>query len=1334
MSQYGNHFTYSSSYFYLITEGRNIYDTPYIILDNDTSYNNVYINILSDNQNNYYTTIKNITTYGLDEIPTYYMTTEEGGYFCVYIQHPKNMNTKGSIYGNFYGNLISNEGTKIYLEPDSLDDIDRGYPTNTNTTELLNMSGIELIPTSNTRKYREIYDIYATPVVKYNKNAYNNGIGASYTYYLNGTHLSSFMARQSYCNYPDPKLDIYFNIKNYDNAYSTSPVFCTINTNKISYAINPLNCYIGNGTGKYDTDLLFNFTYNQLPTYPKELRLTSDYTSYISYDGGTVRVEAKAYYNGSYQGFTTSTETDTGFITYKRYVDISYYGTLYNSSTTPAGIPLNENDAYTFRIWQPGSELKLSYNWSVDGNPSYVHLSNNDTNTTIVTIDKQEYIKPKVVGNLKINNTENMTIYYDYNESSTYVTESSTYVYNTYTIGDMIWTLPTQAKKRVINIRQNINIQNCIAQNITPKDSNGNPFKTLNIIQEGTNFEDILPTIRYKLSFLKKDNSTYNDYIDTDSLLRIDMRNAYTRTTSFVSTGEHSLTVNKGNTYCTLDIRLNEKLILSRASSPANNYGSITTKLSNNNLKYPINICALQIKPDLTFCRSYTTGVSERTWLLENIINECNYGECNINTFSDTYIKIKSIPGQYGSYTNDINIELSGYADSSLGDNVDLCFTNKYAYTYNISFSPSNIKSYDVLVLVNNTSYRYKYTNSYWYTRVSDGNYGKIITFSSTTNNIPALQGSIKVKYTSEYDTYKYIKLDIPTNIVTTRPSTYSGTISYKAIISYNSNAYTFTGTVDYPIDGITTYAEINLPNVDNLKEANIIGVGDVQLTVNNASFNKVSALTDSLIISYSGTPSLPSNSYLFITYKLYAISDIVSYYAYNNIYNNLIFEGEDKRNTNIIYKYQYNLNNGEWIDFNNTDSLTTVYIGSNLGTTTIKDSTLVVNNVTDITQGLYDYTPSINYEVGTIDKYHSIGIRVLDLNDTNISYEGRYCVITQSGQQTNISYIPGDYTITMSALGNCTVSPTSETVNYSSDTKNCGKFTATPIYTAYTYYAAYDKINTRGFNTDNANNASASKVGEDKTFPYGTTTISEVYGVSNVTKSFIVEAIGYRSWKISYQYSVQSSNESSPHIQTSVYQGYDEYDSYTANAYISFGNTNNFTLLTDENCTNIATTLDSYIVKVKWAKYSTGTAIKMITYNFNYSALTAIKTEYQITTCSISVNSKSYTAFDSPGSTWSVTANTSVVVQKRTSSDNGSTWTDWASTTDYSTSVSYSGYLSGTGTTASGSMSQGSSDTDGNSKSITFTLKVTCGDNSTTKTATATSTWTWYGKTYYNV
>lgn len=1352
MKNYGNNFTSSSKNYKQTTNGHyeSASDWTIVKTSDDVA---VTVSKTIDAGNN-------TTVYGIGEdMPSYIQTRylkDTLGYYVVYFPFNENKNTKGSITGDFSLNIDSYYGDQIFLEPTSVEDTTHGYPTNPkgiySLTEELVKNGITFKGTRDTRGYRKALTTF-TPNITFNKSTNDDGTTTSNATVDSESRYSAF---QTFYNSPDPIAEVNISIKNYDDPNSTSVPLCEIHdstghpitgissTYRISdsYTYNP---YVDTATWTNRIGITINT--NQLPTFPKQLVFTYEKNwNSLSYDGDRIHIEAKAFYNGTYQGFTTYTETDTGFTSYKRYADITYYAVVDNSSTIPNNMnDLNDVDmkSYTMRIWQPASKLLMSYYWSIDDKPTYCYLTDAlydadmmkyAGNTVTAVVKAQEHAKPTINGFVYF--ISNGDLY------PSIIIKNSTKDYdipNTYICGPD-WIGPTNVEERKITIRQNMIIKNCMSQGITPQnDYTHQPYQTLTLTQKGMHWNDPEFKMKWKLVQSYKDISEYDDGEDF-GWPTVSIR--YKGTTyNIASDGtEKTLYWTYEDVAYKREIRISGPNIRTKGVD-AYTYGTIDSAIeytdsSVTTFSYLGGANAdVHIKTNLNFVPGYTSGVSGRTW--QAYITGVEKTEEANGTLS--YIRVPFTIKMRGQSIGDVtydNVTLNMKATNAYFDE-DPTITSKSVTFDNTS---NNNIGYVLCTKPNLPTIgiwkvnRAAFGNGNVYNRMQ-------ARFTSTTIN--STKKTIKVEFNATGSTDSDNIVCNPTYVYTYQNGTnITGTITYILdVCDWNICAFV-KGTANYPTNGTSTVItpQCNVTSATRGTK-NLIGCGDVTCVLNSTT-TTLAAIESIVYIGYTGVPSIESDEDKTITYKLYATSDIVSTYAFNSKDNSSLLVSGVVLPKACSYKYQYNLNTNDIDDSNWTDftdnTYTPIEIGTNEGTSTVTTSSLRARSISDIRNNLYKYIPGRYTRDPTENRKYTIYCRVLDLNDTNIAYEGSSVTFTQLGALGISYYIEGNYTITATAMSNCTVSPLTQTVT-GITAKLCGGFTATPLNTAYTYIGAYDKVDTRGWDYTNRDAATVSKVGSDKIYAYGTTTISETFGVSNLTDSFEVVATGARTWKVDYQYNVHASNEPIVHIQTSTYAGLETYTSYTAWAYISTDGAT-YTRATSSNLTRTITSPGQYGIYVKWATSATATPIKGTSYGVLYSVISTPLYQYRISTCLLSATDLTYDDNNKPpfsSNTWSVTAMSTVAVQERVSYDNGSTWTDWAFTTEYTKNVTYAIYTQtmssrGSGLTASHTMTQGSDADSSNTITVLFVMVVTASnDTSVTKTVKATSLWNWYGTSY---
>lgn len=1281
MADYGNHFTSNSGNYNYNTRGHSYDDSGWVIVSLANSGN---VSQPIPHPNGAEFTGNNTTCYFWT---TNHMTkpnreVKTGNDYVAYFNWATaNKNTIGSISGDFNFYPFGSNTDSRFVEPTGLDDTKHGVsPYSSSNNNVISRTNLTVKGTIYTAGYRR-HKIHYEPSIKYDLASYNYGTSDNYkgdgkTKATGGRVVTPrYDAFQTFYNIEDPYNVLSVSISNHDDAKSSSPTFCTLTNNKSEYRIShsyTYNPYKNSAT--WNNTNYLSFTYNTLPTYPKELVFTydSNYKS-VSYDGGKVNVEAKAWYNGTYDRFTTSTANDDGFSSYKRYVDVTYSLSTHNSSTTPTG-----SNTYTFRIWQPGSKLGISYAWSIDSNPSWAHLSTTSGNKTTVTFDDQGDDKPGVAGTLSLS------------LNSTSISNGGS---TSGSVSGVDWTAPTNKGARSCVIRQNMTVTNCCAQNITPKTSSGQPYRALTLIQNGMYWNNPSFNMKWKVTQGNKTTTTYNDGYGhgwpTVSIGSVETSDGTEKTTGWnYAASSKSVSITMPT--------------ISRPWVNTYSGGTVAiTKGSDAAVSYKGGNVTINLKPSITFRQGFTSGISERTWTISNTGNSATQQEYwSLKKFNDVTIKLPAISAANHTFGN---------ATLSWRDTGTQTLTfSKPSKTWNNDNTDDNFTT----SLASNLPYI-----GTWSASASDGT----LTFTSTTKNSGATSGTITFSGTTYQDG---TLTPSPSTITISQNGTnISGIIT---ITGSGAGIDTCSKSATYPIDGNKTTGSYKLKGA---LIRYLTGKGNVYVSISESSLRYFDS---TISFDWHGYPSSQSVDDRKQYYQIVVSSNIVSTYPSNHSTNGVVL-ADYVLPIGPYYKYQYKVNRGNWKDFPSNPTKVTGYnVGTNHASlTTNTPATLVKNSVSDIRNGLYDYTPGDYVYTKSDSKTHTVYVRVVDTKDTTKVFEGSSDSVTQSGESGSSGKNSGDFTISFAAVDNCTVSKSSELVSGTTSISNCGKFSATISNSEYNYSGAYSKSDTRSYDRTEEANCSAAKKGENKTFPAGTTSISETYGIDSSTPdSITIKATGSKTWKVDYKYKVTASNDPKWHEQTSTYDGYESLSNYTAYRYISF-NGGAFTRLSQSSKTQTATTLGSYSVTVRWGSSASDTSGKDITYTFLYDTYST-KTEYTISTCSISVADISHTAFDSVGSTWSVTATTFIVVKKRTSSDNGAHWTDWAATLDYTSSVTYSGSFSGTGKTCSGTMSQGSSGSDGNTKTITFTLTVTASDG-TQKSDTATSTWTWYGKSYYN-
>ena len=670
MADYGNYFTGNSNNYYYKTNGHNYNDSDWVIVRPTTTVYTTGIetyfvgwpdNPGAESFSNNCTTYPNkgITIYTRAATYNYYTYINDKNEYVAYYIWDTNRNVTGSIQGEFTCYPFNDKNSSKMVEPTEIDDKTNGVsPYSNNNDNALTRTSLKVIGTQSTAGYRR-YKIRHFPEVHRNINSYDNG---------NITHLGNFQgiedlstrpgdssnkdysyidcqetinvdtygAFQTFYNEVDPYAVLNVSVSNHDNAKSSSPVFCTLRNNKSEYRINhsySYNPYINSAT--WNNTNYLSFTYNTLPTYPKSLVFTySNNWNGVSYDGANINIEAKAWYNNSYDRFTTSTANDDGFTSYKRYVDVTYYLTVHHSSTLPSGI-----NTYTFRIWQPGSKLRISYSWSIDNNPTWATLSTTTGNKTTVTIEDQGDYKGTISGKLKI------------------TCDTSGYTENTYngTIDGVTFKDKDNKSARSCTIRQNMTVTNCSAQNITPKDTKGQPYRTLTLTQKPAVWETPKFNITVKVTQDGKTNSPTTDLLDYEWPTFIFGDHEFTPTSSNTAGISNNIVVNGKGWPWVLGIeskvfsikypKIEDKYTKSDCTGTAN------CVIESGNISNTGGSKTITITPNITFKKKRYEGFSTRKWTIKCVsVNPTVALDNNLSGFDNKQFTMNGIAKHdYGS-------------------------------------------------------------------------------------------------------------------------------------------------------------------------------------------------------------------------------------------------------------------------------------------------------------------------------------------------------------------------------------------------------------------------------------------------------------------------------------------------------------------------------------------------------------------------------------------------------------------------------------------------------------------------------------------------------------
>lgn len=1286
MADYGNHFTSNSGNYNYNTRGHSYDDSGWVIVGLANSGN---VSQPVPHPNGAEFTGNNTTCYFYT---TNHMTkpnreVKTGNDYVAYFKWATdNKNTKGSIDGNFNFYPFGSKTDSRFVEPTGLDDTKHGVsPYSSSNNNIISRTNLAVKGTTFTAGYRR-HKIQYEPSIRYDLASYNYGTNDNYksdgkTKATGGRVVTQrYDAFQTFYNIKDPYSILNVSISNHDDAKSSSPTFCTLTNNKSEYRISHSYTYTPyKNSATWNNTNYLSFTYNTLPTYPKELVFTygSNYNS-ISYDGGTITVEAKARYNGTYDRFTTSTATDDGFSSYKRYVDVTYSLSTFNSSTTPTG-----SNTYTFRIWQPGSKLGISYNWSIDSNPSWVHLSTTSGNTTKVTFDDQGDVKPSVGGtlSLSLNNTVIS------NGGST-----------TGSVSGVSWTAPTNKSARSCVLRQNMTVTNCCAQNITPKTSSGQPYQILTLKQNGMYWNNPSFDMKWKVTQKSKTTTTYNDNYGhgwpTVSIGGVETSDGTEKTTGWnYNTPSKSVSVS----------------IPSIIRPWVNTYsgGTVTiSKASDASVSYKGGSITINLDPNITFRQGFTSGVSERTWTISNTENNATNQEYwTLNKFNDVVIKLPAISASNHTF-GDATLSWRDTGTQSLS-------FSKSSKTWNNSNSDDSFTT----TLAPNLP-----TIGEWYCSTK----GHTLTFTSTTRNSKPTSGTITFSGTTYQDG---VLTPSPSTITISQDGTnISGTITIKA---KGTGVKTYTASAPYPIDGNVTTASFTL---NDPIQRYVMGPGTLAADIYSPSGN-ISVYGQTIYVSSSGSPDVDSVDSTTQNWSISVESDIV-WFKPNGIDD---ISGSIKP-LSPSYHYEYKLNAGSW---QTTDSF---YVGSNTGTVTEDNSaTLTATTYTDVKDGIYRYDRGHYHRNSTSSITHNAYIRIVDDNDDKKIYEGGSDSKMQYGDSGEDYYRGGSWIITPYNNYNCIVS--TEEINYTgseyvSSESGIGAFSVTPDW--YHNHDSYptsnnseesnseyvsDYSNTISRNSSDDATPSSELFGEDKAFKVNET-ISQNYGVKSSSPDIITTTTstsGSVTWKYKYEYCVISDDPSDSFWHITNHEADGRYDPPANTVNTKYyrcvnNNGNGWVRLSESSKTFTATSTGTYIIEIAWMTTdSVGNYIDDGRKGYSKHTITVgqITRIYRLLV-SISGNSNK-DAFDTTD--WTLTA--TVTAQYK---DGSGSWTN--TTTPSGISYSWNG-ATGSGSTATVAISSVPMGSDGDhlgtkNVSVTVSLSGYTGDS-------ATVTLGRYGKSYYN-
>ena len=1258
MADYGNYFTSNSGNYNYNTRGHSYDDSDWVIVGLANS-GNVSQPIPHPNGAEF---IGNNTTcylYTTNHMSKPNREVKTGNDYVAYFNWATaNKNTIGSVDGDFNFYPFGSKTDSRFVEPTGLDDTKHGVsPYSNSNNNVISRTNLTVKGTTFTAGYRR-HKIHYEPSIRYDLDSYNYGTNDNYksdgsTKATGGRVVTQrYDAFQTFYNIEDPYSVLNISIANHDDAKSSSPTFCTLTNNKSEYRIShsyTYNPYTNSAT--WNNTNYLSFTYNTLPTYPKELVFTygSNYNS-VSYDGDTITVEAKALYNGTYDRFTTSTANDDGFSSYKRYVDVTYSLSTFNSSTTPTG-----SNTYTFRIWQPGSKLGISYNWSIDSNPSWVHLSTTSGNTTKVTFDDQGDVKPSVGGTLSLS-LNNTTIS---NGGST-----------TGSVSGVSWTAPTNKSARSCVLRQNMTVTNYCAQNITPKNvTTGMPEKTMVITQSAMTWNNPEVDMNWRVTYYSSDTSTYND----------DYAFCYpTVTIGQVSSTNNDIKTNRWK-YSTTSYNIS--VVMPKFNRPwvhTQTNGKVYITKEEGIIGYKGGSKKIYFSPEISFINGYTSGVSERVWKLSNISNNNVQEQTgSVKTFDDILLKMPSIPAQDHAFGSAVltwkNSGETGYRDDFTFDYKSKSWNNKNdkdSITTSVGGNLPNIGK--------------------WRAIADNGE----LTFTSTTRDAPARTGKILF----ECSTYQDGKVTpSPSFLLFQQYGTnISGTITIKG---EGSGLVTYDSSVDYPMNFAIFTTKYSLKPKEYI---HVTKVENLAATITSPTNRNVIWQGETIYFGKkSGTVTTETTASKTYPYKITVSSNIVSTYP-SNVSDGVILNGKVTP-YDANYVIEYSVDSGSW-----TTSTTTT-IGQRPAVWSSSPSLVVRSSGwTNVNEGIYKYTRGWYASQGSTT--HTVAIRVRDRNNSDKVFSGTSASITQDGQGGYST--DTRYTFTTGGT-NCTTSTPSAT---GSSAGNYGSFSVSPwspISDPSGNQGSESNISNYIYNYSNklsegywdSSTVTAEFIGESKTFGYGES-ISMKFGVrssSPDTKVWIYT--GKKTWNYKYNFWIKASNETNYHYNSTLTGtgSIGPRSNITYYRKISFDGGSWSRLDTNGEKTITLTSAGEHTVKVGWWSGNDGP------YHTQSKTIT-LGSQTRIYRLLVSLSGGSNkTAFDT--NSWTLTATVTAQYQ-----EGSGPWTN--TTTPSGISYSWSG-ASGSGSTATVGVSSVSMGSDGDhlgTKNVTVTVSLSgyTGDSAT--------------------
>lgn len=1068
----------------------------------------------------------NISTYSNGETITYTQTVN-GDWCYVYFNFPQNRNVQGSIIGDASISVNTNKnvnGEEIFQKGAKL-----------------NFGTLTTVGTKNTRGYRTAYAYY-TPYISNRPNENLDGTESKRSAYISSLRYDAY---QGFYNEEDPYGILSVKITNNDNPNSTSKKFVTLKKNDVvvndntytntKYTINPSYTYnpYNNNAGLLDS-FSFDITYNELPTYPKEFVLTySDNYNSFSPNGGNLYIEAKAKLDGTYQGFTTTTATDTGFTSYDRTAILTYEFKTYHSSNQ-----ISKFGTRTFK--QNAKPLTIAYQWSVEGNPNWIKFTNG-TNNASFTISDNSATKGKVSGTMTVDCERTL-------KSGEIKTGK---------IGGIVWIDSKNTQKRTATIVSKLNIENCSAQNIYPIDSSDNkPTKRIEISQNGQKYNS--PGFSIPVSIVGNISN------ETDIYPTINIGD----TTLNANTKQSIISCTYG---AELPISIEAPIISSGDKQNPNTSGKIIiySKTGNNNLGFlpEGNAISIKLSPNpLIFKKGYIKGHPKYEWLLQ-----CHGTATDIDGNEDSNITLNGWGGttpisinalesasyfsgsvKYTTSVSNDQFRLQSYDENHpLTDNIWKVSDNKGDETIvgscNNDFTDisSNDKVFSIVAKPN------VYKIGSWTTSSND----TTITVSSTTKNTKQIKGILDIKLSlGNGDTGTVNSSINDSTILNTKinlmqlGSNCTGKIRFTYKYAVKKLNYT---QIDYPanISGNATYTCKDMIVLEDPDYSEVQNAGNVTpfLVYNNAITTSVSFSGGTYDLKIRGVPNIVDGSDADKIWEVHAISTVGDQNPLSgNPVASGIIPGKDAE-----YSLQYTIKDASatkdtaWGNFYD-DRNNYIVIPPNKATLSSYTNAKIIIKMTDgstrlkVNEGIYTFTPREEYYSGSKDITYIISVKVNDKHYADNQFiSDNTATVIQSGEPSYGNRVSSSYTYDFKTAGlNCTVTtPTSiDLTNNMYEQTRVGKFdisSYSPILSPDSNQGSSRDLSSYIFNFKNDITKNEKITGNyyvgftnpgDKvltdttvTYSFGTTTV----GNYELTKR--TYTTGSKSWNYSYRATIRS-------------------------------------------------------------------------------------------------------------------------------------------------------------------------------------------------------------------